>query len=227
MKNKQLILLVAICIGFVTSGFSQHRRYDIKNGVGISGAITRFDIVTDNFITKQENGFLGGLIATVDIPNRWYNMSFGMQLSENHFSIAARPTALSTQDEFIEYKLFTSQIALLGHIKIIDKYLTIDGGPMLQYNSKLELKDKSKEGYFINNYDAVTAKDITDISRFNVNGAIGVSGGYGFFRLKAQYIYGFANILNKLNSQDIDTTGHDGSFKGHQSMLALGAMFVF
>ena len=45
----------------------------------------------------------------------------------------------------MEYKLFAAQIALLVHIKIIDKYFTIDVGPMLQYNGKLELIEKGQE----------------------------------------------------------------------------------
>ena len=227
MKNKELILLVAISICFVTTGFSQHANYHIRNGIGISAAVTKFDIITNNFTTKQEDGFLGSLIATVDIPNRWYNMSFGMQLSQNNIGVLARPNAISTEETFVDYKLLTTQIALLGHIKIIEDYLTIDGGPMLQYNGKMELKDNSKGSYFINNYDALLAKDIVSISQFNVNGAIGASAGFGFFRLKAQYIYGFTNILNKLNSQSIDKSGSKSRFNGHQSMLALGAMIVF
>ena len=227
MKNKELILLVAIAMCFVTPGFSQHANYHIKNGIAISGAVTKFDIISNNFTTKQENGFLGALIATVDIPNKWFNMSFGMQLSENSIGISARPNAISAQQEFVDYRLLTAQIALLGHVKIFEDYLTIEGGPMLQYNGKLELKDRSKENYFINNYNVLMAKDISNISQFNVNGAIGATAGFGFFRLKAQYIYGFTNILNRLNSQSIDTSGSEDRFKGHQSMLALGAMIVF
>jgi hypothetical protein len=227
MKNKELILLVATCICFVTTGFSQHANYHIRNGIGISAAVTKFDIITNNFTTKQEDGFLGGLLATVDIPNRWYNMSFGMQLSQNNIGVLARPNAISTEDAFVDYKLLTAQIALLGHIKIIEDYLTIDAGPMLQYNGKMELKDNSKGSYFINNYNALLAKDISSVSQFNVNGAIGASAGFGFFRLKAQYIYGFTNMLSKLNSQSLDTSGLKNRFNGHQSMLALGAMIVF
>lgn len=227
MKNKELILLVAISICFVTTGFSQHANYHIRNGIGISAAVTKFDIITNNFTTKQEDGFLGGLIATVDIPNRWYNMSFGMQLSQNNIGILARPNAISTEEAFVDYKLLTAQIALLGHIKIIDKYFRIDVGPMLQYNGKLELIEKGQEAYYVNNYLNLQAKDITNISQFNVNGAIGASAGYGFFRLKAQYIYGFTNMLNKLNSENLDKSGNNTSFKGNQSMLVLGAMIVF
>tara|TARA_R110002050_G_scaffold54303_4_gene122960 strand:+ start:52386 stop:53033 length:648 start_codon:yes stop_codon:yes gene_type:complete len=213
---------------FVTKSFSQKGNYRISNGIGIFGGITKLDITTNNFTTKQGDGFIGGLLATVDIPHRWYNMSFGMQLSESTIGILGRPSnVISLPDEFIEYKMFAAQVALLGHIKVIPKHFTIDVGPMLQYNSRLEFKEKGQEGYFINNYNNLIAEDITDISQFNLNGAIGASVGIKNFKLKAQYIYGFTNILKKLENQELDSTGGSSRFKGNQTMLVLGAMVSF
>ncbi|WP_100610497.1 hypothetical protein [Confluentibacter lentus] len=227
MQYKCPLLLVAITMCFVTKGFSQRGNYQITNGIGIFGGITKFDIATDNFTTAQGDGFLGGLSATVDIPHKWYNVSFGMQLSENNLGISARPTMLSTVDVFIDYKLFAAQIAMLMHIKVIETYFTIDVGPMVQYNGKLEVKDKGQKEYYINNYTNLTATDITNISLFNFNGAIGASAGIKNFKLKAQYIYGFTNILKKLENQNLDTTGGDARFKGNQNMLVFGAMVLF
>jgi hypothetical protein len=227
MQHKNILLFVAISLAFVTKNFSQKGNYHITNGISVNGAITKFDIVTDNFTTEQATGYLGGFLATVDIPFRWYNISFGMQLSENHINILGRPTMLSSENDFIEYKLFTAQVALLGHIKIVKNYVTIDLGPMLQYNGNLELNDKSQEAYYINNYSNLSAKDITNITKFNINGAIGASAGLDFIKLKAQYIYGFTNILNKLNTQSLDTSGGNKSFIGNQSMLVLGAVISF
>ena len=227
MKYKHLLLLVALSIGFVTNIFAQKGNYRITNGIAITGAITNFNITTDNFNTEQDTGFLGGLIATVDIPNRWYNVSFGMQLSENHLKIEGRSGALTNDITFIEYKLFTAQVALLAHVKLIENYITFDIGPMLQYNGKLELRDKGQENYYINNYGNLTASDISDISKFNINGAIGLSAGLDFIKLKAQYIYGFTNILKKLDTQNLDTLGGNTRFKGNQSMLVLGAIVSF
>lgn len=227
MKYKSFTLLVVILLCFVTKSFSQRGNYRITNGIGVFGGITNFDIATDNFITNQGNGFLGGFSATVDIPFKWYNISYDIQLSENNVGILSRPNIVSTTNEFVDYKVFAAQIALLAHIKVIETYLAIDVGPMLQYNGKMELKDKSKEGYYINNYANLTATDISNISQFNFDGAIGASAGFKNFKLKAQYIYGFTNILKKLEKQDIDTTGGDSRFKGNQNMLVLGAMILF
>ncbi|PWK20549.1 hypothetical protein [Xanthomarina spongicola] len=227
MQKRQLILLVAICIGFVTVSFGQHKTYRIQNGFGIYGGITQYDIITDNFTTKKDNGWQAGASATVDIPHKWYNVSYTIQLSENHVGIAARPLPISLSEEFVDYKIFTAQIALLMHVKLIQSFLTIDVGPMIQYNGDMEMKDKAYENYIINSYDNLLAKDIKDITNFNVDGAIGVSAGYAFFRLKAQYIYGFTNMLNKLNDSNLDLTGNDKKIKGNQSMFAFTAMITF
>lgn len=228
MKFKQYILLVAFSICFVTINFAQHRTVPIKNGLGIQGGLTQFDIITDNFDTKKGNGWIGGGSATVDLPHKFYNMSYSIQLSENTIGIAASPTLLRLSEEYVDYKLFTAQISLQAHIKIVESYLTLDVGPMLQYNSELELKDEDKENYFISNYNNLQAKDISDISKFNVDGAIGLSAGVSHFRLKAQYIYGFTNMLGKLNKNSLDTSGSsDSKFKGNQSMLAFTLMVTF
>ena len=227
MKYNRLFLLVALMLCFVTKSFSQKGNFRISNGIGIIGGITQFDIDTDNFNTKSSNGFIGGLMATVDIPLRWYNVSFGMQLSENAIEISGRPDLISTQEAFVEYKMFAAQVAMLLHVKVIPNHFTIDFGPMLQYNGRLEFKDKNQEGYYINNYTNLSAQDITNISQFNFNGALGTSLGVKNFKLKAQYVYGLTNILKKLEGQDIDTVGGDSRFKGNQTMLVLGAVLSF
>ncbi|WP_120199988.1 outer membrane beta-barrel protein [Ichthyenterobacterium magnum] len=227
MQKKQFIVLVAICIGFVTVSLGQHKRYAIKNGIGILGGITQFDIATDNFVTKSGSGFIGGLTATVDIPHKWYTVSYGMQLSENSIEISGRQTAGIATEEMLEYKLMTVQVAFLFHAKILKDNLTIDFGPQLQYNGELELKDDKQKEYFVNGYDALLAEDISTISQFNANGVIGASAGIGNFKLRAMYSYGFTNILNKLNSQDITTTPSSKKFKGNQNMLAFALMITF
>lgn len=227
MKKIQLFLLVASMLCFVTKSFSQKGNYRISNGIGITGGAIQFDIITDNFITKSSNGFLGGFLSTVDIPVRWYNISFGMQLSESNIEILGRPELVSNEEEFIEYKMFAAQVAMLLHLKVVPNHFTIDFGPMLQYNSRLEFKNKDQEDYYVNNYTNLTAKDITNISQFNFNGVVGASAGIRNFKLKAQYIYGLTNTLKKLEGNELDTAGGDSRFKGNQTMLVLGAMVSF
>ncbi|MEH1007709.1 MULTISPECIES: hypothetical protein [unclassified Winogradskyella] len=225
MKNIQSLLLVLICLTFVTNSFAQRKNYKIQNGIGLQGGITQFDIQTDNFETKKNSGYIGGMSASVDIPHRWYNVSYNIQLSENYVDIKASALGNLTE-EFVEYKLFVANISFLFHIKLISNNLTLDVGPMLQYNSELELKDEAKEGYFIKGYNNLLTEDISDISNFNVNGAVGLSLGVRRLLLRAQYMYGFTNMLGNLNKQDLDI-GTNKKFKGNQSLLAITAMITF
>ena len=224
MKFRLPILLVALTLCFVTNTSAQ--AYIIKNGIAIQGGITQFDISTDNFFTKKGNGFIGGMAATVDLPHKLYTVSYGMLLSENNIEISGRMTDDVAGNEMIEYKLMTVQVGFLFHLKLLSDNLTIDIGPQLQYNGKLELKDSETESYFINGYDTLMASDITDISQFNANGVVGVSAGFGSFKIRAQYGYGLTNIFSKLNNSNLNVGSGESKFKGNQQLLSLTAMIT-
>ena len=103
MKKIQFILLVALTLGFVTKSFAQPKNYKIKNGFGLSGGITQYEIITDNFETTKGDGWIGGMSATVSLPHRWYSVSYGMQLSENTFGIMGRLNNTDVTQQEIEY----------------------------------------------------------------------------------------------------------------------------
>ena len=150
-----------------------------------------------------------------------------MQLSESTFGIMGRLNNTDVTEQEIEYKVFKAQLAFLFHIKLVEDFITLDAGPVLQYNSKLEFADDMQEDYFISGYNNLKAKDISDISNINFNGAIGLSAGFSHFRIKAQYLYGFTNMFSKLNDQNLDVGDNKAKFKGTQSMVALTAMITF
>jgi len=198
MKTIVFQIYVVINVLFVTISTAQN--YRIQNAIGVYGGLTQFNIDTDNFVTEKGDGWIVGMAATVDLPHRWYNVSYNIQLGENKTGIAAlRP--LGSQSEFVDYKIFTAQIALVGHLKLINKHLTLDAGPTLQYNSDLDLEDESKEMYIIDGFNNIRANEISEISNFNVNATIGLTAGFDNFKLRGQYIYGFTNILGKLNDK--------------------------
>lgn len=223
MKNKLLILLVVLGVLFVTNVQAQHMRYAIKNGFSLGGGITLFNLNTDNFVTKQGQGFIATAYTTVEIPHKWYNASFGMQISESKFEVSGRMTDDVAGNEMIEYKLMAAQLGFLMHAKVIGSNLTFDIGPQVQYNSDLSFTNAQQESYFINGDDNVSAESITELSKFNLNGSLGVTAGFGPLKVKAQYVYGFLNTLEKLNENlDAQTT-----FKGNPEMIAFSAMFTF
>ena len=229
MKKTKLLLLVAVSITFVTLSNAQHKRYVIKNGFALGGGLTQFDILTDNFNTTAGNGWLIHASATADIPHKWYNISYGMQLSENNIEFAGAELVNNTQSEMqVEYKLFAAQLSMLFHAKVIKNLLTVDFGPMLQYNGKLELQTESDHILTVGLKDsnmAIEAFRLEDISQFNVNGAIGATLGFQFIKLRAQYIYGFTNMFGKLNDQDFAQVLD--KFKGNQSMITFAALITF
>jgi len=220
MKNKQLTLLVVFATLFVTITHAQPQNFVIKNGFSIGGGFTQFNIKTDNFTTIQGSGFTVGFASTVDIPHRWYNVSYGMQISENTFDVSGRMTNDVIGNEKIEYKLMAAQLGFFLHGKIIRSNLTFDAGPQLQYNGNLEFKNSQQETFFLNEYDGLSASEITDISKFNINGAVGFTAGIGFLKVRVQYIYGFLNIFEKLNT----TTNN---FKGNPETFVFSAMITF
>ncbi|MFK7781571.1 hypothetical protein [Psychroserpens sp.] len=239
MQKKQFIVLVVFCIAFVTISNAQHKRYKIKNGIGLIGGLTQYDITTDNFKTTSGSGFMGGMIATVDIPHKWFTVSYGLQLSQNSIEIEGRSLATPLQTEMIEYDIMAVQLAFMLHVKLLSDNITLDIGPQLQYNGNLELKDSNQEDFLIDNYlsngfdavvagyDNLTAKDISNVSPFNVNGVVGASAGIGNFKIRATYSYGFTNILNKLNDEDLNLPPSSEKFEGNQTMLAFSLMITF
>jgi len=88
MKFRLPILLVELTLCFVTTTHSQHKTFAIKNGIAIQDGLTQYDNNTHNFVTKKGNGFIGGMAATVDLPHKWYTVSYGMLLSENNIEIS-------------------------------------------------------------------------------------------------------------------------------------------
>jgi hypothetical protein len=221
MKNKQLTLLVVLTILFVTVTNAQPQNFVIKNGFSIGGGLTQFNIKTENFTTIKGSGFTVGFATTAGIPHKWYNVSYGMQILENTFEILGSLDEAVDGNEMIKYKLMAAQLGFLFHSKIIESNLTFDAGPQLQYNGNLEFKSQEQEIYYINGFNNLSASDITDLSKFNINGAVGFTAGIGFLKVRAQYIYGFLNILSKLN------TTTENSFKGNPETLVFTAMFTF
>lgn len=163
--------------------------------------------------------------TTASIPHRWYNISYSLQLSENNLEISGFrfDEDVNIEDQ-LEYKIMTAKLSFLFHAKTIGEFLTIDFGPMLQYNGKLELQSDNEENLSLRFSDTfIPARELEDISQFNVNGAIGATLGLKFIKLRAQYIYGFTNILDKLNDKNLISE----DFKGNQSMLTFSALITF
>ncbi|MBT8254010.1 MAG: hypothetical protein HKN00_08205 [Flavobacteriaceae bacterium] len=217
-------LLVLLTLGFVTLLHAQPKNYMIKNNFMLGGGITYFDMISDNFETKKGNGWLISTGIGAYLPHKWYDISYNIQLMQNKFEVSGRVSDDVTGNEMVEYKMFAAQAGLVFHINIIGANLSLDLGPQLHYNGELEITDGVKENYFINGYESLMASEITDINKFNINGMAGVTAGFGRFKVRAQYIYGLLNSLDKLNKKAIEGAGE---FKGNPIMFTAAAFISF
>ena len=222
MQIRYCYLLVLFLLLFVTISPAQPKNYEIKNAFQIGGGLTYFNMITDNFETQQNTGFVVSAGIGAPLPHKWYDISYNFQILNNKFDIDGRVSDDVTGNEWIEYEMFGVQAGLVFHINIIGSNLTLDVGPQLAYNSDLEVKDSSMENYFLNNYEMLRANDITDINNFNINGMAGVSAGFGPLKFRAQYIYGVLNSFDKLNE-----LGEGNDFKANPSYVTLAAFLLF
>lgn len=212
-KPTYFILVVSILL-FVTKSFSQGR-YDSYNRLGISAGIHQFDIRTNDLVTTKSNGFQAGL-STRGTVARHFDMLYFLHLNFHEFNVLGRQTLLSENVE-IPFNLLAAKIGVLGSYKIVEKHLSVEFGPALQFSDKFEI-DSEFEDYILQGYDRFTAEEARQTSRFNLMGVIGVSAGFQSFKISLQYEYGFSNVLNKL-------TVDDKKLKGTIEQLSVLATF--
>ena len=187
--------------------FSQYNYRD-SNRIGISFGVNQFTMNTNNFQTKPGTGWNGGLSMRGNFYDDW-DMVYAMQFSENNFSVATNSGFIS---EDTNYKLSSAQVSLLFSYKIVENHLSVEFGPLLEINGKLNV-EKDQQNNIISG-TTLLAKDIVDISQFNFYPVIGITAGVRHVRLNVSYQYGVNNMLGNLNSQNLGV-----NFKGNPGIL--------
>ena len=193
------------------NGFAQYEYRD-SNRIGISFGVNQFSLNTNNFETKPGNGWNAGLSMRGNFYDDW-DMVYAMQFSENNFTATTTSGFISNED--VNYKLSSVQISLMLSYKIIENHLSLEFGPLVQINGKLNV-EKGKENNIITG-TTLLAKDIVDISTFNFYPVIGITAGVRHIRLNISYQYGINNMLGNLNSQNlgVDFKGNPGILNGN------------
>lgn len=202
------LTLVLFLILVSVSAFPQYRYRD-SNRIGISFGGNQFSLNSNNFDAKPDLGWNAGLSMRGNFYNNW-EMVYSMQFSENNFSVATLNSSSGRED--VAYKLASGQVALLGSYVIIQSHLSIEFGPIVQVNGKLNL-DSSKENNFISG-TTLLAKDIREISNFNFYPTVGITFGVRHFRANVSYQYGVNNMLANLNNKNLGVY-----FKGNPGIL--------
>jgi hypothetical protein len=200
-KNLIVLLLFATTIGSAQYGYKDGNR------IGISAGVSQTTLFTNNFNTTPETGFAGGLSVRGNYYNNW-SMIYGMQFFSNNFSLE------STFDQKIKYNIQGVQVRILFSYNVVEDHVSLDFGPVLQINGKLQIED-SDESKILKG-TSLRADQILDISPVSGNFYLGVSAGSRTVRAVVFYEYGFTNILNKLNKDDsLQALNNGDEFKGN------------
>lgn len=202
---KRLYFVIFMLISVIC--FAQYEYRD-SNRIGIFFGINQFTLNTNNFQTKPETGWNGGLSMRGNFYNNW-DMVYAMQFSENNFSVVTN-SGFITEDT--NYKLASAQISLMLSYIIVENHLSLEFGPLVQINGKLKV-DQDQENNIISG-TTLLAKDIMAISQFNFYPVIGITTGVRHVRLNVSYQYGVNNMLGNLNNKNL---GY--SFKGNPGIL--------
>ncbi|MGB3345329.1 MAG: hypothetical protein WBA61_15575 [Aequorivita sp.] len=195
------------------------RNYRGYNLLGITGGVSFTGIETDDFVVKRGTGFSGGFTTRGAFRNN-FDLIYGINYQNSKVSLEGRNV---NQVQYLDYTIQGAQIKFLGSYNIIVKHLSLEFGPIFNINGKMKLDQKSQENYILSGYESLAAKDIEDISKFNILLAGGITAGLENFRVSAQYQYGLLNMFKTLNSKDLEKN----NFKGHSSTILLAAVVYF
>lgn len=211
--NKKITILLLM---FSSIGFAQ---YGYRNGnrIGLSAGVSQTTLFTSNFNAKPEIGFAGGLSVRGNYYNDW-SMIYGMQFFSNNFSLE------SNLNQKINYNIQGVQVRILFSYNVVQDHVSIDFGPVLQINGKLQLstsdQNKTLKGTLLK------ANDIIDVSPVSGNFYLGGSAGGKVVRAVLFYEYGFTNFLNKLNKDDsLKPLNNGDKFKGNLGTINAQVIF--
>ncbi|PWA06934.1 PorT family protein [Flavobacterium psychrotolerans] len=222
--KKNFLLVTFVLMTIVASA-----QYGYRDGnrIGITLGITQMSLATNNFKTKPELGWVGGMAVRGNYYDN-FSMIFGMQFTESSFSVATK-TKTFLKNEDVKYTLSGAQIRLILSYNIIKDRVSIDLGPILQVNGKLRIDAKSENNIVLDNSGKPTtliAKDIIDVTTINGNLYAGISAGNRRVRAIICYQCGMNNMLNHLNKDpELITKNNGNSFKGHLGILSGQILF--
>ncbi|WP_146090714.1 hypothetical protein [Aureitalea marina] len=189
--------------------------------LGVSGGVSLFDINTSDLATKQGTSFVGTLSNRGAFYNA-FDLVWEIGFVQSKIDILAN-SASGNGEEYVGYNMQSGQVKLLGSYNIILERLSLEFGPVLNLNGKLNLDEDDQKNLVIAGYNNMTAEDIRDITNVNFRLQAGITGGIRHVRLSAQYQYGVTNMLNNLNDDGLEVD----NLKGNSSTILLMAVVYF
>lgn len=225
--NLKKILLFAGILFFSFSADAQRSIWDGSyNRLGLQAGANYFNIVTNDLSVTPKVSWTAGFTTRASFYND-FQFVYGINFYDLNLDIEGRPKVeLTSPTEAIQYNMIAVQANFFGSYKLYEHYLSLEAGPVVQVNGKLDAR-QDKELWYLGNYN-INAIDIEKVSVFNVNLAVGVTGGMETVKFWVQYQYGLNNMLKGLEDENLQEkdTGFTNP-KGHMSMVAAGiTMFL-
>jgi hypothetical protein len=210
--------LILLCF----QSFGQRRMWDGDyNRLGLQAGANRFNIITDDLGIAPKVSWTAGFTTRASFYND-FQFVYGINFFDFNVDIDGREKiATPTAEELIPHNMIGVQLNFFGSYKLYDHYLSIEAGPVVQVNSKLEPR-QDRELWYISNYD-VQAIDIEKVSSFNALFAIGLTGGLESAKLWVQYQHGLNNIFGGLNDGELQKLDPDfPKMNGRMSIIVAG-----
>ncbi len=193
MMYKLLVLVIFFLC--TLQGFSQWRETgDSYNRLGIQGGLTYTRLISEEFTYKPQLGFMGGLSTRAN-TFRKVIVIYGVNFFQFNSSMQVLDPA--SQPAEIDFKATGVQLNLFVGHKLIGEHLSIEAGPVLQFNGKWS-PEAGKEDYMLQEYN-LKASDIEDVSKINLNLAASLSAGVAGVKIWFQYQYGLTNMYRDLD----------------------------
>lgn len=214
-----------IAVFFTVHAFAQ-RKFppNSYNRLGLQGGVTYGNLHSNDFAFIDRYGYTAGLSTRATAGE---NIFFIYGVNFHEFKTGLETLhPVSMEPEEIDFKATGVQINLFVGHKLIKEHLSLEMGPLIQINSKLN-PEEGKEGYLLKEYDLI-ASDLEQISRMNFSLAAGLSGGLPNLKLWLQYQYGISNLFNKLNYEELrlrDPTVP--GLKANMRLVSAGLVFYF
>lgn len=224
MDTKKLLLLSAvILISFVSN--AQRIWEGSYNRLGIQAGVNYFNIMTDDLPLQAKPSWTAGFTTRASFYND-LQFIYGINFYDFKLDIDGRTKIeADSPKRAIEYNMIGVQANFFGSYKLLGHNLSVEAGPVVQVNGKLDAR-QDKEYFYLEGYD-IQAIDIEKVSPFNVNIAAGISGGFETLKFWLQYQYGINNILNGVNDEGLkEKDASVPDFKGNLSMVA-GGITIF
>ena len=206
-----------VLLFLVTSiGYSQRGWKGEYTKIGLQGGANYFNILTDDLPVQGKVSWTAGFTTRDAFYNDW-QLVYGINFFDFNIDMDGREKELADSEKTtIPYNMVGVQANLFASYKVIDHYFSLEAGPVVQFNGKLDAR-QDREYNYVAGYD-FQAIDIEKITPFSVNLAVGATGGFDTVKFWAQYQHGIINILGRLDSAELG----GNEFSGNMSMIAAG-----